>query len=230
MRMRFYSKQRSIFPGSFDAGKMNSTPQSRHNAVVQGFAVGMGQRTPGGNRNWRRRNDSGNEPETRHMVLVQATETLMIVLGFVWMGLLIVELAYGLSPLLANVFNVVWAVFILDFLVRLASAKDKIRYLKSNWITAISLMIPALRVLRVIRLLRLAPVARGVRLVRLLTSFNRSMRALGRTMGQRGFGYVVGPDADRDPCRGGRHVRLRTGSARSTRDSPATARPCGGRR
>jgi voltage-gated potassium channel len=28
-------------------------------------------------------------------------------------------------------------------------------------------------------------------MVRLLTSFNRSMRALGRTMGQRGFGYVV---------------------------------------
>ncbi len=115
----------------------------------------------------------------------------MIVLGFIWIGLLIVELAYGLSPLLVAVFNLVWAVFILDFVVRLALVKDRIRYLKSNWVTAVSLAIPAFRVLRVVRVLRLAPVVRGVRLVRLLTSFNRSMRALGRTMGQRGFGYVV---------------------------------------
>ena len=115
----------------------------------------------------------------------------MIILGFVWVGLLVVELAYGLSPLLANVFNVVWGIFILDFAVRLAVAKDRLRYLRSNWVTAISLMIPAFRILRVVRVLRLAPVVRGVRLIRLLTSFNRSMRALGRTMGQRGFGYVV---------------------------------------
>ena len=127
----------------------------------------------------------------RHVLLWQIIETAMIALGFVWVGLLIVDLAYGLSPLLVDAFHVVWAIFILDFAVRLVLAKDRLRYLKSNWITAISLMIPAFRILRVVRVLRLAPVVRGIRLVRLLTSFNRSMRALGRTMGQRGFGYVV---------------------------------------
>ena len=137
------------------------------------------------------KSDSQNEPEMRHPLLMEIIETVMIVLGFVWVGLLIVELAFGLSPLLTNVFNVVWAIFILDFAVRLALAKDRLRYLRFNWITAISLAIPALRILRVVRVLRLAPVVRGVWMVRLLTSFNRSMRALGRTMGQRGFGYVV---------------------------------------
>jgi len=132
-----------------------------------------------------------NGPKIRHFVLWEIVETTMVVLGFVWIGLLVVELAYGLSPLLMGVFNAVWAVFILDFTVRLILAKDRFRYLRFNWITAISLMIPAVRVLRVVRVLRLAPVVRGVRLVRLLTSFNRSMRALGRTMGHRGFGYVL---------------------------------------
>jgi voltage-gated potassium channel len=125
------------------------------------------------------------------LLLWEIAETVMVALGFVWIGLLVIELAYGHAPLLSTAFNVIWAIFIVDFGVRLVLAADKVRYLKSNWITAISLAIPAIRILRVVRVLRLAPVVRGVRLVRLLTSFNRSLRALGRTMGQRGFGYVV---------------------------------------
>jgi len=136
-------------------------------------------------------NDPKNEPQKQYESLRQVAETIMIILGFVWIGLLIVELTYGLSPPLMDAFNIIWGVFILDFAVRLLFAQDKIRYLRSNWITAISLLIPAIRVLRVVRVLRLAPVVRGIRLIRLLTSFNRSMRALGQTMGRRGFGYVV---------------------------------------
>lgn len=137
------------------------------------------------------KNDSDNELEPRHLFLKQVAETVMIGLAFVWVGLLIVELAWGLSPALADVFNAIWAIFILDFMVRLILAENRIRYLKTNWITAFSLVIPALRVFRIVYVLRLAPVMRGIRMVRLLTSFNRSMRALGRTMEQRGFGYVM---------------------------------------
>jgi voltage-gated potassium channel len=39
--------------------------------------------------------------------------------------------------------------------------------------------------------LRAARAARGLRLVRVVTSLNRGMRALGASMGRRGFGYVV---------------------------------------
>ena len=69
----------------------------------------------------------------------------------------------------------------------------KVAYLKSNWLPAISLLIPALRifrVFRVFRLLRLARVGRGLRLFRVISSLNRGMRALGASLRRRGFGYV----------------------------------------
>ena len=46
---------------------------------------------------------------------------------------------------------VVWIIFILDFAIEFTLAPRKLRYLKSNWLTAVSLLVPALRVLRIIR-------------------------------------------------------------------------------
>jgi voltage-gated potassium channel len=71
---------------------------------------------------------------------------------------------------------------------------SKVTYLKQNWLTAIALLVPALRVFRIVRiarLLRLARATRGLRLVRVITSLNRGMKALGATMQRRGFGYVA---------------------------------------
>ena len=45
--------------------------------------------------------------------------------------------------------------------------------------------------MRVLRVMRLARAARGLRLVRIVSSLNRGMRALGASMGRRGFGYVI---------------------------------------
>lgn len=121
-------------------------------------------------------------------------EVPMLVLGFAWLVLLLIELVWGLSPLLEAVGTIIWVVFILDFAVKFILAPQKIAYLKSNWLTAIALVVPALRVfriLRVVRLLRLTRAARGLRLVRVITSLNRGMRALGASMGRRGLGYVV---------------------------------------
>lgn len=121
-------------------------------------------------------------------------ETPMLVLGFAWLALLVVELTSGLSPLLETAGVVIWVIFILDFVLKFTLAPHKLTYLKSNWLTAISLAAPALRVFRVfraVRLLRAARTARGLRLVRVVTSLNRGMRALGSSMGRRGFGYVV---------------------------------------
>jgi voltage-gated potassium channel len=121
-------------------------------------------------------------------------ETPMLVLGFIWLALLVVELARGLSPLLEIIGIVIWIIFILDFALRFLLAPDKTDYLKGNWLTAIALLVPALRVFRifrVVRLLRAARAARGLRLLRIITSLNRGMRALGAALGRRGFGYVV---------------------------------------
>ena len=121
-------------------------------------------------------------------------ERPMQLLGFVWLAMLVVELTRGLSPVLTTVSTVIWVVFILDFALRLALAPARMAYLKTNWLSALSLLVPALRVLRiarVARVVRLAPAARGLRLVRVISSINRTMRALGRTMSRRGLGYVV---------------------------------------
>jgi voltage-gated potassium channel len=121
-------------------------------------------------------------------------EVPMLVLGFAWLALLVIELTRGLSPMLEAVGTLIWVIFIVDFIVKFALAPDKVGYLKSNWLTAIALLVPALRVfriVRVVRLLRVARAVRGLRLVRVITSLNRGMKALGASMGRRGFGYVV---------------------------------------
>ncbi|MCA1622771.1 MAG: ion transporter [Acidobacteria bacterium] len=121
-------------------------------------------------------------------------ETPMLILSFVWLALFIYEVIYNLSPLLETVAKVIWIIFIVDFVLKLILAPDKTDYLKNNWLTAIALLLPALRVFRifrVFRILRVARAARGLRLVRLLTSLNRGMRALGASFSRRGFGYVL---------------------------------------
>ncbi|MFO7733346.1 MAG: ion transporter [Candidatus Aminicenantes bacterium] len=121
-------------------------------------------------------------------------ETPMLVLAFVWLVLLIVELIRGESLLFGVLGTIIWVVFILDFAVKIVLAPDKVVYLKGNWLTSISLLIPALRifrVFRVFRLLRLARVGRGLRLVRVVSSLNRGMKALSVSISRRGFGYVI---------------------------------------
>jgi voltage-gated potassium channel len=121
-------------------------------------------------------------------------EKPMIVLGFVWLGLLIVELTRGAGPVLHGLATAIWVVFILEFGLRLLLAPDKLTYLRKRWLTALALLVPAFRILRlarVVRLARVARVARGLRLVRVITSLNRGMASLGRAMRRRGVGYVV---------------------------------------
>ncbi|MBA3547240.1 MAG: ion transporter [Nannocystis sp.] len=121
-------------------------------------------------------------------------ETPMIVLGLIWLALLVVELIWGLPPLLERCTTLIWVLFIVDFVIRFALAPRKLVYLRRNWLTAISLTLPALRLFRIFRaarVLRAARATRGLRLVRVISSVNRGMRALGASMSRRGLGYVI---------------------------------------
>jgi voltage-gated potassium channel len=120
-----------------------------------------------------------------------ALEMPMVVLGAVWLGLMVVELVRGVTPFGETAATVIWIIFIIDFLLRFTIAPRKLRYLKSNWLTAIALLLPALRIFRFARVVRTISRLRGLRLVRILGSINRGMRALGKTMKRRGFGYVI---------------------------------------
>src|SRR5690606_29304212 len=115
-------------------------------------------------------------------------ELPMAVLGGVWLILLVLDLLGRSTPVTNIVTNAIWIAFVLEFLFRFAVAPRKLRFLRRSWVTALSLGLPALRVLR---LLRVGRGLRAVRLARLLTSFNRGMGALGATMRNRGFPYVV---------------------------------------
>lgn len=118
-------------------------------------------------------------------------ETPMVVLGFAWLALLVVELVRGLTPALELAGTIIWALFILDFLLRLALAPEKGEFLRTNWLTILSLVIPALRFARAFVGLRAARVLGRVRLVKVVGSLNRGMRSLGHVLRRRGFGYVV---------------------------------------
>lgn len=121
-------------------------------------------------------------------------DTPLAILGGVWLVILVAEFVYGTTPIIDMATLAIWVAFVLEFGLRLAIAPRRRWFLRRNWLTALSLALPAIRVLRVARAMRLLRLGRGVRalrVARLLTSFNRGMRALGSTMRTRGFPYVL---------------------------------------
>ena len=118
----------------------------------------------------------------------------MAVLAAVWLALFVVELLQGSTRAIEVLSLAIWVTFVIEFAIRFFVAPFKRPFLRRNWVTAISLILPAFRMLRfarVVRLLRLGRTVRALRMARLLTSFNRGMRALGSTMRSRGFPYLV---------------------------------------
>lgn len=109
-------------------------------------------------------------------------EPIMVGLGIVFLGLLLMEFAgvplvlFGANRM-ADVMQAIWAIFLGDFLLRLVIAPDKVAFLRSNVLGALSLALPFLRPLRAFRAAR---ALRGFSLVRLLGGINRGMRALRR--------------------------------------------------
>ena len=106
-------------------------------------------------------------------------EVPMIVLAFVWLALFIVEAVWGARRWMEVAGWVIWAAFIVEYVVGFLLAPDKWIYVRKNWLKAVALLAPALRMLRMVRVLRF------------VSSLNRGMRALGRTLGRRGAPYVV---------------------------------------
>ncbi len=115
----------------------------------------------------------------------------MIFLGFVWLVLLIVEFINGFNSILELISTIIWIVFICDFVLKILLAPKKLLFLRKNIITAVSLIIPALRLFRIFRFIRLLRIFRGTRLIKVIASLNRGMKSLNATMGRRGFGYVM---------------------------------------
>ena len=129
----------------------------------------------------------------------RSLEPVMVVLSAAWIALLVVELLNdGLAPTLDRAVWVIWGLFILDSGVRLLIAPDRRAYLRTQWLTLLSLALPALRLLRVaavFRFLRAAGAVRSIGLLRVVTSLNRGLATLGQVAERRGLGYVLAATA-----------------------------------
>lgn len=139
------------------------------------------------------------ERETLLRHVHDALDGAMVLLSVAWIALLVAELVGGgLPSALDAAVWVIWGIFILDFAVEFAIAPVKTRYLRTHWLTVVSLVLPALRILRLaaaLRALRAARVVRSVGLLRVLTSMNRGLSSLRATAARRGIGYVLAATA-----------------------------------
>ena len=134
------------------------------------------------------------EPHERWETLRELEEWLrtpMLLLSFVWLALVVAELAFGSSKLFETFGTVIWVVFLLEFALRFALAPEKLPFLRREWLTVIALLVPALRLVRALRVLQAARALRGFRLVRIVGTANRGMNALRAASKRRGLGYVV---------------------------------------
>lgn len=130
----------------------------------------------------------------RVRLLVQIERLLerpIVVLSLVWVVLAVVDLTRGLSEAWQTASTIIWIIFIFDFVLRLIVAPRKSVFLQRNWLVALSLAVPALRLFRAARAFRLVRVARGIRFARLLSSMNRGLRALRRGFSRHAAGYVA---------------------------------------
>ena len=130
----------------------------------------------------------------RNRLLIKIEKILegpMIFLGFVWLVLLIIEFINGFNDVLQLISTIIWIVFICDFVLKFVLAPKKLLFLQRNILTAVSLIIPALRLFRIFRFIRLLRIFRGTRLIKVVASLSRSMKSLNSTMERRGFGYVM---------------------------------------
>jgi voltage-gated potassium channel len=113
-------------------------------------------------------------------------------LGLVWLVLLVVELLLGgLRAELQAAVYIIWGLFIFDFGLRFYLAPHKLVFLRRNWLTVLSLALPALRFFAFVRALSLLRAVRGLRIVRIVSTLNRNMLVLRAHLARYRFGYVV---------------------------------------
>jgi voltage-gated potassium channel len=82
----------------------------------------------------------------------------------------------------------IWAFFVVQFLLGIIVSPDRLRYLRRNWLTALSLVVPFLRAFRVLRLVGTLRAANGLRV---LGGFNRAARSFSATLAWTRAGYAA---------------------------------------
>jgi len=114
----------------------------------------------------------------------------MVILGFVWIVLVVLELVHKDTPILRKISTTIWIIFIVDFLIKFIIAPGKIKFLKKNILTIVSLIIPAFRVFSLFRIISILKLTRGLILVKVFASMNHAIKVLKVTLKKRAWGFV----------------------------------------
>ena len=98
----------------------------------------------------------------------------LLVLAILWLPVLIIPLVAHPAPPLADSLNaidyVVWAIFVVEYLVKLSLAPDRSRFVRTHLVDLLVIAVPFLRPLRLARVLRL------LRLVRVVSVLGNVLR------------------------------------------------------
>lgn len=128
--------------------------------------------------------------------LTQWLDAPMAALSFLFLASMLGDLLVADNspwrPWLDQASLVLWSLFALEFLVKLAIAPDKPTYLKRHWFDILVLALPMVRVLRAVPMARAFGSAKYFSLFRLGSATRRSMRALGQFLRASRFTYVGG--------------------------------------
>ncbi|MGH2584512.1 MAG: ion transporter, partial [Dehalococcoidia bacterium] len=127
-------------------------------------------------------------PTTQRVrVFTLVVDLVMSALALVFAVLLVMQFTMNLSPVAERRaslgITLIWIVFVIDFCVRLALADSKREFLRHNWISAIALVVPALRVLRVLQLARAVQAAQAMQISGVVSGGKRADEALRRSLG-----------------------------------------------
>ncbi len=122
--------------------------------------------------------DPDQEPTARERLaalLEQRLDIPMALLAVVWAVLVAYELVAPRSQRseLALAGNLIWAVFVVEFLAKLWVSGKPLRFLRRRWPSVLFLVLPVLRILRIVRALRIVRVLPAARVV------GSSYRAIG---------------------------------------------------
>jgi len=121
-------------------------------------------------------------------------ELPMLLFSFVWLCILIGELAYGASPVLSGVGTSIWILLIFYFAIRLAAVANRIAFLKKNWLFVLAILVSTLRFFTFLQpfpLVRILTATFGMQVIWIFASADQGMRLLRRALGRRGAGYAI---------------------------------------
>jgi len=121
-------------------------------------------------------------------------EPPMLLLSFVWLCILVVELAFGTNEVLSAAGTGIWILFICYFVLCLVTAANRHAYLKKNWLFILAMLVSVLRffpLLQPLPLVRALTATFGMQVIWIFVSVDQGMRSLQRALGSRGAGYAI---------------------------------------